>query len=158
MTRTTLTALAVTFSLVTGTARADDDEAKATAETLLAAGAWLFDAKDAGGLADTDTDDAVVAGLTRDTDTRKVKVDVVRGRAVIEKTYRDLFKGDATFHARNTVRHAHKVAPDVLVIAGQFEPDAQAGDPVKVLFAQVRVRQGDAWKVASLELLLLLDR
>src|SRR5262249_20573601 len=115
MIRTTLTTLAVSLSLVTGTARADDDEAKATAEKLLTAGARLFDAKDAKGLADTYTDDAVIIGLTREKDTRKIKTDVVRGRDAIEKTYRDLFKGDTTFHARNTVKHVHRVAPDVLV-------------------------------------------
>lgn len=160
MIRTTLPALAVTLSLslVAATVRAADDEAKETAETLLTAGAKLFDAKDARGLADTYTDDAVIIALTREANTRRIKTDVARGRDAIEKGYRDVFKGDATFRAKNTIRHVSRIAPDVLVITGHFEPDTQSSDPIKVPFAQVRVKQGDAWKIASLELLLLLDK
>src|SRR4051812_5512804 len=160
MIRTTLTALAVTLALspCAGTARPADDEAKATAETLLTAGARLFDAKDPKGLADTYTDDAVITSLSRERNTRKIKTEVYRGRDAIEKVYGDVFKGDAAFHARNTIGHVHRIAPDVLVITGHFEPDTEASESIKVPFAQVRVKQGDAWKIASLELLLLLDK
>jgi len=151
-------AVALPLSLLAVPAVAADDEAKATAEKLLAAGEKLFDAKDAKGLAATYTDDAVITTLSRDKNSRAIETKTYIGRETIEKTYVDLFKGDATLHAKNTIKHVYKIAPDVLAIAGEFSPDTQATDPIKVPFVQVRVKQGDAWKIASLELLLLLDK
>lgn len=161
MTRTLLAALAVVLSLslsLSLPATAADDETKATAEKLLAAGEKMFDAKDAKGLAATYTDDAVITTLSRENNAREIKTKTYIGRETIEKAYVDLFKGDATLHAKNTIKHVYRIAPDVLAIAGEFCPDTQASDPAKVPFVQVRVKQGDAWKIASLQLLLLLDK
>jgi ketosteroid isomerase-like protein len=161
MLRTTLTALAFALPLLLLAApavAADDAEAKATAEKLLTAGEKLFIAKDAKGLAATYTDDAVITSLSRDNNSRAIKTQTYIGRETIEKTYVDLFKGDATLHAKNTIKHVYRIAPDVLAIAGEFTPDTQASDPAKVPFVQVRVKQGDAWKIASMQLLLLLDK
>jgi hypothetical protein len=44
------------------------------------------------------------------------------------------------------------------VIAGFFEPDTTASEPIKVPFVQVRKKQGDAWKISTLQLFLLLDK
>jgi ketosteroid isomerase-like protein len=161
MLRTTLTALAFTLplSLLAAPAiAADDDEAKAIAEKLLTAGEKMFDAKDAKGLAATYTDDAVITTLSRDNNSRAIKTRTYCGHEAIEKAYGDMFKGDATLHAKNTIKHVSRIAPDVLAVAGEFTPDTQASNPIKVPFVQVRVKQGDAWKIASLQLLLLLDK
>ena len=157
MTRTTLAALAVTLSLSLP-ALAVDDDAKAIAEKLLTAGAKMFDAKDAKGLADTYTEDAVIRAVSRDSNTRELKTEDYHGRDAIEKAYHEVFKGDATFHAKNTIEYVKQPGPDVLVIAGHFEPDSQASDPIKVPFVQVRKKQGDAWKISTLQLFLVLDK
>jgi hypothetical protein len=102
MTRTTLVVLAATLALSLPADAAGED-ARATAEKLLTAGAKLFDAKDAKGLAATYTDDAVIRAISRDKDTRELKTEVYHGRDAIEMTYGAVFKGDATFHARNTI-------------------------------------------------------
>jgi ketosteroid isomerase-like protein len=158
MLRTTLAVLAVALPLSFSLRPAAADEAQAQAEKLLTAGAKMFDAKDAKGLAATYTDDAVITSLTRDKNSREIKTQTYIGRETIEKTYVDMFKGDATLHAKNTIKHVYQIAPDVLAIAGEFSPDTQASDPIKIPFVQVRVKQGDAWKIASLQLLLLLDK
>jgi ketosteroid isomerase-like protein len=157
MIRSVLAALAVVLPLSIP-AFAADDEAKATAEKLLTAGEKLFDAKDAKGLTATYTDDAVITALSRDNNSRAIKTQTYTGREAIEKAYSDMFKGDATLHAKNTIKHVYQIAPDVLAIAGEFTPDTQASNPIKVPFVQVRVKQGDAWKIASLQLLLALDK
>jgi ketosteroid isomerase-like protein len=153
-------AFALPLALLTGPAVAADDDAKAIAEKFLAAGAKMFDAKDAAGLAATYTDDAVITAISREdkSTTGKLKIEVTRGRADIEKAYRDMFKPDAVFHAKNTVKQAHLLAPDVLVVAGEFDLDTQAPESIKVTFIQVRTKQGDAWKIVSLEVLFLLDK
>ena len=46
----------------------------------------------------------------------------------------------------------------MLAIAGELSPNSQDSNPIKVPFVQVRVKQGEAWKIASLQLLLLLDK
>lgn len=128
MTRTTLVALAATLSL---TLPADaGDDANVTAERLLTAGAKMFDAKDAKGLAATYTDDAVIRVVSRDKDTGGLKTEDHHGRDAIEKGYGEVFKGDATFHAKNTIEYVQQPGPDVLVIVGHFEPDTQASDPI----------------------------
>ena len=151
-------AFALPLSLMVVPAVAADDEAKATAGKLLAAGEKLFDAKDAKGLAATYTDDAVITTLSRDKNSRAIETKTYIGRETIEKTYVDLFKGDATLHAKNTIKHVYQIAPDVLAIAGELSPNSQDSNPIKVPFVQVRVKQGEAWKIASLQLLLLLDK
>jgi ketosteroid isomerase-like protein len=157
MLRTTLAVLAVALPLSLRTAAAGDD-AKAQAEKLLTAGAKMFEAKDAKGLAATYTGDAAITAVTREKDSGKLKTEVTRGRADIEKTYGDMFKGDATFHAKNTIEYARWAGPDILVVAGHFEPDTQSSEPIKVPFVQVRVKEGDAWKIANLQLFILLEK
>ena len=161
MTRTTLVALAISLSLPLAADAADADadaDANATAEELLAAGAKLFDARDSKGLAATYADDAVIRSVSRDGNTRELKTEEYRGRDAIEKAYGEVFKGDATFHAKNTIEYVRRPGPDVLVIAGYFEPDARASDPIKVPFVQVRKKRGDAWRISTLQLFILLDK
>jgi ketosteroid isomerase-like protein len=162
MLRNALAAMAfiLPLSLLTSPAVAADDDAKAIAEKFLAAGAKLFDAKDAAGLAATYTDDAVATTISREdkNTTGKLKVEVTRGRADIEKGYRDVFKPDSVFHSKNTVKQAHMIGSDVLIVAGEFDLDSQSSDSIKVPFIQVRTKEGDAWKLVSLELFILLDK
>ena len=150
--------LALAFTLAAAAAgrdrAADDDDAKALAVKLLTAGAAKFDAKDAPGLAATYTDDAVLTSVSRESG-GTLKTEVYRGKADIEKVYNDHFKGDASFHARNNVDYARHAGPDILIVGGVFEPDAQAADPIKIPFVQVRVKQGDAWKIANIQIFIL---
>jgi len=149
-------ALALAFSLTH--AAAADDNGRAAAEKFLAAGARMFDAKDAKGLAATYTEDAVVTAYSRDSNTSDLKTETRHGHADIEKVYIDVFNGDATFHAKNTIEYVRQPSPDVLIVTGTFEPDSQVSNPIKVPFVQVRHKKGDAWKIASMQIFVELDK
>lgn len=157
MTRVSLAVLAAAL-LLSPPAQAADDDATATAEKLLAAGAKLFDAKDARGLAATYTEDAVVRAISRDGSSRELKTEDHHGRDAIERLYGTIFENDMTFHAKNTIEYVRQPGPDVMVIAGQFVPDTQASDPIKVPFVQVRKKQGGAWQISTLQIFLMLDK
>jgi hypothetical protein len=129
-----------------------DEQAKAIAVKVTTAGATTFDTKDAKAMAATYTDDAQLHWVTRNKDTGSLETETKRGRAEVEGFYADLFKGTDTFHAKNTVEFARWISDDLLMIAGVFEPDSQAAEPLKLPFVQVRVRQGDAWRIMSLHL------
>jgi hypothetical protein len=63
--------------------------------------------------------------------------------------YRDHFKdAKEKTTSRNTVLFARFLAPDILLIEGDFEPNiAEDG---KYAFTQERVKQGDKWLTKSL--------
>ncbi len=144
-----LAALALLAPVLSPAVRADD-EATAIARELTDAGAKLFAAKDARGLVDTYLDDAEVSLVQKDSE--GLKSEIRRGRTAIEEAYRDLFKTDKPFRARNRVEHARFLGPDLLLITGTFDvtlgDDATLGIP----FVQVRVRQGKLWLIRSVEL------
>ena len=152
-------AAAATLSLAPPPASARPDEAadRAAAAKALNAGAALFDAKDAKGLAATYADDGVLKVVTREKDSGDLKVETKRGRAEIEEAYREFLKGDQTYHAKNTIEHVRKIGSDVLLIAGLFTPDDQAAEPMKFAFVQVRKKVGDAWKIMDLQVFILFD-
>ena len=82
------------------------------------------------------------------------------GRAEIETwSTPTLFKDEhGTIQAKNTVEYAKLLAPDLLVIAGTFEPNQLADKPIKVPFYQVRVKQGDKWLIHSVRIFVLPEK
>ena len=145
---------AATVALLASPARAEDDDATKLAVKLTTAGAATFDTKDARAMAAYYTDDAQVLVTSKDKDTGAIKTEVKRGRGEIEDFYRELFKDAGTIHSKNTVTHARRIDPDLLLIGGDFQPDL-VGSDVKVPFVQVRVRQGDKWLIANLQIFIV---
>jgi ketosteroid isomerase-like protein len=126
------------------------DEAMTLAVKLTEQGAATFDTFNAKAMADYYTEDAVVVLVTRDG--AGFKNDLHRGRADIEAFYADIFKKPETIKSKNTVEYAKLIAPDVLVIAGTFDPNTLKPDSPKIPFYQVRVKQGDKWLMSSLRI------
>jgi hypothetical protein len=56
------------------------------------------------------------------------------------------------------VEYARLLSPDVLVIAGTFEPNQTAAKPLKVPFYQVRIKQGDKWLIQSARIFVLPEK
>ena len=135
-----------------------NDEAKAIAVKVTTAGASLFDAKDAAALAATFTEEAKLDVTIKDKDADTYKTETKQGRTQIEAYYREVFKSDATYHAKNTVEYAREIGPNLILFAGTFEPDSQAADPLKLAFVQVRIKNGEAWRVVSMQVFVVLDK
>jgi ketosteroid isomerase-like protein len=157
MTRLTIVALAV-LVLVLPTARAQDtssssEQAMYLAKKITTEGAAAFDKHDAKLMAANYMEEAVVTLMGKDQ--TGYKVTPYKGRAEIERLYRDVFKGSHETQSRNIVEFAQLVAPDVLVIYGTFEPNK--GD-MKLPFQQVRVKQGEKWLISSLRVFVLPQR
>ncbi len=162
MTRTLSFAAALSIALAAAApARAadlKDDEAKAIAVKVTTAGATLFDAKDAAALTATFTEDGRIEASYWEKDAGKYKVEVKQGRTEVETFYKDLFKGDASYHAKSTIEYARQVGPNLIMFAGYFVPDTQATDPMKVPFIQVRSKQGEEWRVVTMQVFIVLDK
>lgn len=129
------------------------DEAMTLARKLTEEGAATYSKCDARAMAAYYTEKAIVFLQGKNDEGHSVKE--YDGRAEIEGFYADLFKDKKTMQARNTVEYARLLAPDLLVIAGTFEPDQLAAEPMKVPFYQVRVKQGDRWLIHSLRIFVL---
>ena len=99
------------------------------------------------------TDDAKV--FLESKDDNGISVKEYNGREEIEKLYADLFKDPGTIQSKNTVEYAKLLAPDILVIAGTFEPNTLDPKPLKVPFYQVRIKQGDKWLMSSLRIFVI---
>ena len=141
--------------LLTGAADLDDD-ARSLAVKLTTTGAQLFDARDAKGLALTYAEDARLEIITRDRDTRELKTETRVGRNEIQSYYQEHFKSAGDIHCRNTVDHARLLDASLLSISGTFEPNTQTAESIKLPFIQVRSRQGDQWRIISLQLFVTL--
>lgn len=152
----TALALALGFCALSA-GRADDpaDDPKAVALKVTAAGAAMFDARDAKGLALTYADDARLDVYSKEKGSTALKVETKVGRAEIQAFYEELFKNPGQVHARSTVEHARRLDDDVIAFSGVFEPNTENAEPLKLPFTQVRARQGDAWKIVSLQLFIL---
>ena len=73
------------------------------------------------------------------------------GRAAIREIYEGAYKNpDEPIKPRNTVEFARRVAPDLLVIHGVFEPNVGHGGSYP--FVQVRKQVGEEWMILSLQL------
>lgn len=142
-------ATAVAFSA--RPALAADEEAKAAAGKALDAGAAMFDARDAKGIAATYTNDAVLTVVTRESGTKELKREVKYGRTQIEEYYQTFVKPETSFHAKNHVEFARFAGNDVLLVGGHFVPDTTNGIALTLPFLQVRVKEGDAWKIMSMQ-------
>jgi ketosteroid isomerase-like protein len=129
-----------------------DARAEALARDLLDRGAALFDKRDAAAMAATYIETAEIVVLKRDSQSDRIVVESRRGREEIEKSYADIFKDRLPEHrSRNTVEEARFLAPDLLLIRGRFAMNREQGDIVR--FVQIRARDGDRWKIATLQLM-----
>lgn len=148
MRRIAILSLACLFTPVL--ASAQDKDAKTVAQDLLTKGAALFDNRDAAVMAETYTEDARLALVSKDRDTGKFKIDLKEGRSEIEKGYKEFFSNSKErTTSKNTVEYAKFLTPDLLLIYGEFEPVVNQG---KFAFTQERVRQGDRWLIQNLRL------
>jgi hypothetical protein len=130
-----------------------DRDAKALAQDILTKGAALFDTRDAAAMAATYAEGAEVLVASRDQDTGRIKVQTYHGRADIQKGYADLFEDRSpSARSRNVVEAAHFLGPDLLAIHGTFTLDTRDSNAEGIPFIQVRVKQGDAWRILTLEL------
>lgn len=147
--------MAATLLLTPAVAQAQENaQAKRLAQEILDEGSALFDTRDPAAMAATYTEDAVIQAFGKDQGTGGYKVETRSGRAEIEALYRDLFKDRADrTTSKNTVRFAERIGSDLLVIHGHFAPDVSQGSIWP--FVQVRRKQGDAWRMMSLQLFLV---
>lgn len=124
---------------------------RALAQELLTKGAALFDQHDAATMAATYVEDAEVNLYIRDKNTGKIKTDTRRGRSSIQEGYVDVFKNATpSMKSCNVVTSAEMLESGLLVIHGTFRPDTAKPDSVS--FVQVRIREGDAWRILNLQL------
>lgn len=144
--------LAMTLGLlIAASPAAFAEDARTLATEILNKGSATFDSRDAKALADTYTEGAKLTLVVKDRDSGTWKSLGKEGRAEIEESYRDLFKnGGEPTTSRNTVEFATRVAPDLLVIQGTFEPDVTRGK--KYTFVQERTEQGGRWLISNLRL------
>jgi uncharacterized protein (TIGR02246 family) len=125
-----------------------DEEAMKLAKKLTEEGAATFNTANAKAMTAYYTEDGKVFLQSRDQN--GVSVKEYDGRDEIERLYVDLFKDPSAIQAKNTVEYARLLAPDLLVIAGVFEPNMAAADPLKLPFYQVRVKRADKWLIHNL--------
>lgn len=149
MNRLAIAALATLLLPSAARAGGPADDATDLARKLTAEGAANFERKDAVELANSYMDDAQLFLVGKDKDTGQIKVETRQGRSEIQSYYMDLLKGDKTVQAKNNVDYARLIAPDMLLIAGTFELGENGGNPLRLPFFQVRVKQGDRWLLNS---------
>ena len=153
MRRVAFLAVALTLGLSLA-ARAEDQDAKTLAQSILDKGAASFDKHDAAAMAATYTEDAQLEWIEKDSASGAIKIDTKKGREEIEALYRDLFKDskEATT-SKNTVEYARFVGSELLVIEGEFQPNV--ANEGKFHFIQIRLKQGDKWLMRSLQLFVI---
>lgn len=143
---------ALSLLVAPAAAFAQDDDALTLAKATLDRGADLFDKRDAAAMAATYVEAAEVILIKRDADSDRVTVEIRSGRAAIEKAYADIFKDRLPEHrSRNTVEDARFLRPDLLLIRGRFALNRDQGDSLQ--FVQIRSREGDQWKVVTMQLM-----
>ena len=129
----------------------NDPRAMTLAKETLDRGAALFDKRDAAAMAATYIETAKIILIKHDSATDNVVVETRDGRAVIERAYADLFKDRLPEHrSRNTVESARFLRDDLLLIRGRFAMNRDQGDMVQ--FVQIRTREGDQWKIVTMQL------
>jgi hypothetical protein len=158
MNRSTMTVFAFVLGvLIAAPAFAQDpDDAMQLARKLTEEGATTFNSANAKAMAAYYTHDAKVFLETKNESGAAVKE--YSGRDEIEGLYRDVFKNPGTIQSKNTVEYARLLAPDLLVIAGIFEPNQQAANPLKIPFYQVRKKQGEHWLMSSLRIFVVAEK
>jgi hypothetical protein len=132
--------------------RDDDARAVTLAKETLNRGATLFDKRDAAAMAATYIETAQVIIIKKASDTDRIVTETRSGRAVIEASYAEIFKDRLPEHkCRNTVESARFLNPDLLLIHGRFAFNVEQSQEIQ--FVQIRVREGDQWKVATMQLI-----
>jgi hypothetical protein len=149
--------LAALFVLPVQSQEPGADEAVNLAKKLTEEGAATFNTANAKAMAAYYTEKAIVFLQTKD-ENGGLSVKEYDGRGEIERFYADIFKDPGTIQAKNTVEYAKLLAPDILVIAGTFEPNLAAANPLKVPFYQVRVKQGDKWLIDNLRIFVVSEK
>lgn len=130
----------------------DESKARTLAQEILDRGATLFDTRDAAAMAATYVEGGQVLLVKRNSDQGDVEIETISGRAAIEKGYSDLFKDRLPEHkSRNTVESARFLGADYLLIQGRFSLNRDQGDSVQ--FVQLRTRQGEQWKIVTMQLI-----
>jgi hypothetical protein len=147
---TTALCAIVAITLAAPVAAQEDGEAMKLARKLTTEGASTFNTANAKAMAEYYTDDAKI--FLEIKNESGISVKEYNGRDEIEQAYVDLFKDRGTIQSKNTVEYAKLLAPDLLVIAGVFEPGLDAANPLKVPFYQVRVKHGEKWLMSSLRI------
>jgi hypothetical protein len=143
---------AMILLLAPAAATTQDKDALALAQDILVCGATLFDQRDAAALAATYVETAEIILIKRHPDTDRIVVETTCGRAAIEKAYAKIFKDRLPEHrSRNTVEAARFLGRDLLMIKGRFAMNREQGDSVE--FVQIRAREGDEWKVVTMQLM-----
>jgi hypothetical protein len=154
MFRNTLLALVLAaFPLATARAQLGDDAAKELAQKILDQGAALYDTKDAQAMAATWVEDALFSYMAKDDSTGQWKAEISRGRPEVQRFYEKLFENKNQTTSRNHVEGAHMIGTDFLVIQGTFQPDTS--NEGRVPFVQTRIKKGDKWLIANLQLFVL---
>ncbi len=155
MTRTRwLIAALVLLAPAVTRAQGTDGKAVQLAQKILSEGSALFDKKDAQAMAATFTEDAKLFLVNKNQNSGEYEIAIKDGRADIETVYQDLFNdGNQSTTSRNTVTSARMIASDLLLAEGVFEPDVNS--PGKYPFVQVRLKQGDSWRVMSMRVFLI---
>ena len=126
-------------------------DAKAIAQDILTKGAALFDTHDAAAMAATYTENAEILLYTKENE-GSIKVDSYHGRAEIKEGYAKIFRATPDVsHARNVVEAAHFIGPDTLAINRTFHFQTDKDNTISFSFIQVRVKQGDAWRILHLQ-------
>ena len=128
-----------------------DQAAMKLAKELTTAGAKLFEKGDGPALAAQYVDDAEIVETTVEAFGAPL-VKIHRGSETIKKIY-GIANAVAKLSPTNEVRYARFVKPDTLVINGDFLITDE-GKTTRFHFNQVRRKEGDTWKIVSLELIL----
>jgi ketosteroid isomerase-like protein len=153
MKRLALLALVLVIAPLSARGQTGDDAAKQLAQKILDQGAALYDTKDAQAMAATYIEDAIVSYMAKDESTGQYKPEIRRGRPDIQALYEKLFENKNATTSRNNVEYAHMIGSDFLVIQGTFQPDTS--NEGKIPFVQTRMKQGDKWLIANLQLFVL---
>lgn len=142
----------VGFLTLGARAQAPDAEAMDLARKLTDEGAKTFNTANAKAMVAYYADDAKVTMEGRDNDGFSLRDYATRDE--IEGLYRDMFKdkNPGSIASKNTVEYAKLLAPDMLVIAGVFEPDTNDAHALKVPFYQVRIKKGEHWLISSMRI------
>lgn len=133
-------------------AQDDQERALTVAKEILDKGATLFDKRDAVAMAATYVETAEIILFKRSSDAGEFETEIKKGRVAIEEAYAGIFKDRKPEHkCRNTVELARFLGPDLLLIQGRFALDRDQGDIVN--FVQIRAREGEQWKIVTLQLM-----
>lgn len=137
-------AIGLAFATAATPTQAQGTDARDLAQKQLDEGARQFDEKDARAMAETYTEDAVLSTLNYNKNSGTYEVEDVRGRSLIEQSYKKLFDGmNNPTTSKNTVESARLLGSRVLLITGTFQPDTS--NNLTVAFTQTRVKVGEKW-------------